>query len=66
MEPNSIADNYAVCVQKNETIVLHLSKEKTGGFSKTIFFFRADEFSPSVAVMNGNRVNFGDGNWLIN
>ena len=59
MEPNNIADKYAVCVQENETIVGHLPKGKTGRFANTVFFLRADEFS-CVAVVKGNCVNFGD------
>ena len=55
MELNNIADTYVVCEQKNETIVAHLPKGNTGRFTKTISFLRADEFSPCVAVVNGNR-----------
>ena len=62
MEPNNIADKYAVCIQENETSVGHLPKGKTGRSANTIFFFlRADEFNSCVAVVNGNRVNFRDG-----
>ena len=38
-------DKYAVCVKKNQSIAGHLPLDKTGNFSKTIFyFFRADKY----------------------
>ena len=59
MEPNNIADKYAVCLHKNETIVGHLTKGKTSRFAKAIFFFlRANEFNSCVTEVKGNRITF--------
>ena len=59
-EPNNIADKYIVCVQKTKLLKDMFQKGKTGRFAKTTFFLRAYKFSSCVAVVNGNRVNFGD------
>ena len=38
-EPRNIVDKYAVSVQRDDEVVGHLMKGKSGRFAKTIFYF---------------------------
>lgn len=61
-EPENEIDKYAVAVTKDEKVVGHLKKGKTGRYAKTIFYFlRAN---PMNIAVTGKRVNLGDGEGL--
>ena len=64
MEPNNLADKYAVCTRKDGQVVGHLKKGLTGRFAKTIFFPRGDSYSQCSAKIVGWRCNLGDGEGL--
>ena len=38
-EPRNLVDKYAVSVQRDDEVVGHLMKGKSGRFAKTIFYF---------------------------
>lgn len=62
MEPKNIEDKFAVVVKRNESVVGHLPKGKTGRFAKTIFYFlRANERNKCSLIVTGKAVNQGDG-----
>ena len=61
-EPRNWVDKYAVSVQRDEKVVGHLMKGKSGRFAKTIFYFlRADKKNDCTVVVTGKAINFGDG-----
>ena len=39
MEPHNCVNKFAVCVEKDQTVVGHLKKEDSGKFAKRIFYF---------------------------
>ena len=39
MEPDNRVGKFAVCVEKDQTVVGHLKKGNSGKFAKTIFYF---------------------------
>ena len=62
MEPNNVADKYAVCVKKNKVIVGNLPLGKDGRFAKMIFYFlRADRYAECKVIITGKEVNLGNG-----
>ena len=63
IEPENLADNYTVCIEKIGNVVGQLPNGKYGRFSKTIFFFlRADEYgSCKVRINKSKAINRGDG-----
>ena len=61
-EPDNPVDKFAVAVKKNQNIVGHLKKGKTGRFAKTLFYFlRSDPYSKCHAKVTWKRCNLGDG-----
>ena len=62
MEPKNKKDKFAVAVMKNDCLVGHLPKEKTGRFAKMIFYFlrACDSNNCSVEIV-GKAINQGDG-----
>ena len=50
----NVIDKYAVCVEKNTSIVGHLSLGKNGKFAKMIFYFLRAEQDAEVNVGDGN------------
>ena len=61
-EPRNIVDKYAVSVQRDDEVVGHLMKGKSGRFAKTIFYFlRADKKNDCTVVVTGKAINRGDG-----
>ena len=64
-EPDNPVDTFAVAVKKNQNIVGHLKKGKTGRFGKTLFYFlRSDPYSKCHAKITWKRCNLGDGDGL--
>ena len=64
-EPDHPVDKFAVAVIKNQNIVGHLKKGKTGRFEKTLFcFLRSDPYSKYHAKVTWKRCNLGDGDGL--
>ena len=62
MEPSNVVDKYTVCVNKDERIVGHIEKRKTGKFAKAIFcLLRAEESNRCVVKITVHAVNEGDG-----
>ena len=60
-EPRNIVDKYAVSVQRDDEVVGHLMKGKSGRFAKTIFYFlRADKKNDCTVVVTGKAINRGD------
>ena len=49
MEPDNLADKFAVCVKKDQTVIGHLKKGDSGKFPKTIF--TSSEVIPTANVM---------------
>ena len=63
--PDNPVDKFAVAVKKNQNIVGHLKKGKTGRFAKTLFYFlRSDPYSKCHAKVTWKRCNLGDGDGL--
>ena len=61
-EPDNPVDKFAVAVKKNQNIVGHLKKGKTGRFAKALFYFlRSDPYSKCHAKVTWKRCNLGDG-----
>ena len=64
-EPDNPVDKFAVAVKKNQNIVGHLKKGKTGRFAKTLFYFlRSDPYSKCHANVTWKRYNLGYGDGL--
>jgi len=64
-EPENEIDKYAVAVTKDEKIIGHLKKGKTGRYAKTIFqFLHANPINIANITVTGKRVNLGDGEGL--
>lgn len=64
-ESDNPVDKFAVAVKKNQNIVGHLKKGKTGRFAKTLFYFlRSNPDSKCHAKVTGKRCNLGDGDGL--
>ena len=66
-EPDNPEGKFAVAVKKNQNIVGHLKKGKTGRFAKTLFYFlRSDPYSNSNghAKVTWKRCNLGGGDGL--
>ena len=52
----------AVSVQRDDEVVGHVMKGKSGRFAKTIFYFlRADKKNDCTVVVTGKAINRGDG-----
>ena len=61
MEPKNKTDKFAVAVMKNDCLVGHLPKEKTGRFAKMIFYFlRACDSNTCSVEIVGKAINQGD------
>ena len=61
MEPDHIIDKYAVCVEKNTSIVGHLALGKNGKLAKMlIYFVRGDQDAECKVVITGKEVNLGN------
>ena len=61
VEPENLIDKYAVALLTDYKIVGHLRKEKSGRFTKTIFYFlKASQMSSAVVTVEGKKVNVGD------
>ena len=43
MEADNCVDKFAVCVEKDQTVVGHLQKGDSGKFAKTIFYFLSSD-----------------------
>ena len=63
MEPRKVTDKYAVCVSKNDGIIVgHLIKRITGRSTKMIFsFLRVNHGNICTDEVTGKPVNLGDG-----
>ena len=65
MERDNLADKFAVCVKKDQTVIGHLKKGDSGKFPKTIFYFlRSDTYCKCYAEVSGKRRNLKDGKVL--
>ena len=64
MEPANPVDKYAVAVKKNNVVVGHLPLGCSGKFAKTIFYFRADEWSECKVIVTRKPVNRVDGDGM--
>ena len=64
-EPENEIDKYAVAVTKDDKVIGHLKKGKTGRYAKTIFYFlRANPTNIANITVTGKRANLGDGEGL--
>ena len=62
MEPKNKTDKFTVAVMKNDCLVGHLPKEKTGRFAKMILYFlRACDSNTCSVEIVGKAINQGDG-----
>ena len=63
MEPRKVTDKYAVCVSKNDAIIVdHLNKGTTGRSAQMIFYFlKANHGNICIDEVTGKPVNLGDG-----
>ena len=62
MESTNKMDKFAVAVIKNKKIIGHLLLGKTGGVSKTVFYFLRCEYNDCKdKIRDGEAVNLGDG-----
>ena len=65
IEPDNRVDKFAVCVEKDQTVVGHLKNRESGKFAKTIFYFlRRDSYCNCYAEISGKRCNMKDGEGL--
>ena len=65
MEPDNRVDKFAVCVQKDQTVVGHLKKGDSGKFAKTIFYFlRSDTYCNCYDGNCRKRCNLKEGEGL--
>ena len=54
VEPGNMLDKYAVCVKKNNVIVINLSLGETGRLAKLVFYFlSADIYASCNVVITG-------------
>ena len=67
MEPQNEVDKYSVAVVNNENNVIgHLSKEKSGKYAKTIFYFlKTDAWNIHHVKITGKAVNLEDNKGMI-
>ena len=64
-EQDNPVGKFAVAVKKNQNIVEHLQKGKTGRFVKTLLYFlRSDPYSKFHAKVTWKRCILGDGDGL--
>lgn len=64
-EPENEIDKYAVAVTKDDKVIGHLKKGKTGRYAKTIFYFLRSKSTNAANISDtGKRVNLGDGEGL--
>ena len=64
-EPENEYDKYAVAVERCGDVVGHLSKEKSGRFTKTVsHFLRASNENCCLVEVTGKRVHLCDGDVL--
>ena len=62
LDPTSKMDKFAVAVIKNKKIIGHFLLGKTGGVSKTVFYFLRWECNDcQEKIGDGKAVNLGDG-----
>ena len=62
VEPKNKEDKFAVTVMKDDCLVGHLQKEKTGRFAKIIFYFlHACNLNTCSVEITGKAINQGDG-----
>ena len=60
--PKNREDKFAVAIMKNDCLVRHLPKEKTGKFAKVIFYFlQACDLNTCSVEITGKAINQGDG-----
>ena len=65
MEQDNRLDKFAVCVEKDWTVVGHLKKGDSGKLTKTIFYFlRSDTYCNCYVEVSGKRCNLKDGERL--
>ena len=65
MEPDNRVDKFAVCVEKDQTVVGHLKKGDSGKFAKTIFYFlRSDTYCNCYVEVSGKRCSLKDAEGL--
>ena len=65
VKTNNRVDKFAVCVEKDQTVVCYLKKDDSGKFTKTIFYFlRSDTYCNCYAEGSGKRCNLKDGEGL--
>ena len=63
-EPENEIDKYAVAVTKDEKVIGHLKKGKTGRYAKTLFdFLRANPTNIANITVTGKRLSLGDREW---
>ena len=61
MEPTKAIDKFAVEVIKNDRVVGHLPKGRTGRFAKTVvYFLRASSNNACTVTFTGRPLNAGD------
>ena len=61
MTSNILSNKYTVTILKNENVVDHLPKEKTGKYAKMIFYsLKSDPLCICKVNVTGKRVNLGD------
>ena len=62
VEPKSKEDKFAAAIMKDDCLVGHLPKEKTGKFAKIIFYFlQACDLNTCSVEITGKAINQGDG-----
>ena len=62
VEPKNKEDKFGVAIMKDDCLVGHLPKEKTGKFAKIIFYFlQACDLNTCSVEITGKAINQGDG-----
>ena len=62
VQPKNQEDKFAVAIMKDDCLVGHLPKEKTGKFAKIIFYFlQACDLKTCSVEITGKAINQGDG-----
>ena len=65
MKPDKCVDKFAVCVEKDQTLVGHLKEENSGKFAnKNFYFIRSDTYCNCYAEVSGKRHNLKVGEGL--
>ena len=62
MEPTNAVDKYSVCVKKDNNIIAHIEKGRSGDLQKLLFILCV---LTCDVIVTGNAVNLGDNKGVI-